>query len=73
MADRSTYVRATLLASTIVLVGATHASALGWFPRDRDNEPKSHSTPGPVVGVGVPAALLIGSFIWYRRRAAKKN
>jgi hypothetical protein len=28
----------------------------------------SHSAPGPVLGVGLPALAVYGGYVWYRRR-----
>ena len=32
----------------------------------------SRSAPGPELGAGLPA-LLVGGYLWYRRRAKKRN
>ncbi len=31
----------------------------------------SHSAPGPVAALGLPAGLAIGGYIWLRRKARK--
>jgi hypothetical protein len=33
----------------------------------------SHSAPGPVLGVGLPALAVYGGYIWYRRRQRKAD
>jgi hypothetical protein len=30
----------------------------------------ARAVPGPVAGIGLPAAALIGGYIWWRRRSA---
>jgi hypothetical protein len=42
-----------------------------WFPASGGNGhgggQVSHSAPGPMLGVGLPA-LVVGGYFWYRRR-----
>lgn len=33
----------------------------------------SRAAPGPVVGVGLPAAVAFGAYVWYRRRKSGKG
>ena len=46
-----------------------------WFPGSGNNGggPVSHSAPGPVLGVGLPAAALVGGYVWYRRRSRERR
>ena len=57
----------------VILVSSTVASyALGgWIP-DGGGGGGSHSAPGPVMGVGIPALVALGGYIWYRRRHHRK-
>ncbi|MGO4832698.1 hypothetical protein AB4144_10450 [Rhizobiaceae sp. 2RAB30] len=31
----------------------------------------SHSAPGPIAALGLPAGVVIGGYVWLRRRAQK--
>ena len=33
----------------------------------------SHSAPGPELGVGLLPALIIGGYLWYRRRSKQRD
>jgi len=44
---------------------------LGWGPGG--NHDRSMSAPAPVVGVGIPGALMVGGYLWVRYRARKHN
>jgi hypothetical protein len=61
-------------ACIIVLLSTAPTFAMAsWFPHGRDGGPPvSHSAPGPVLGVGVPAAIALGGYIWYRRRRRRR-
>ena len=41
----------------------------GW---DKGGGGVSHSAPGPELGAGLPA-LLIGGYLWYRRRSKQRT
>jgi hypothetical protein len=55
------------------------AALSSWFPHHHGNGGNdgggavSHSAPGPVIGVGLPAAAVIGGYIWLRRRKQKNK
>lgn len=67
------------LPAAIVLAVFTSAPAFAlttWFP----DPPKgggggsvSHSAPGPIVGIGLPAAAVVGGYIWLKRRSRQKR
>jgi hypothetical protein len=58
---------------TLLATAPGHAMA-SWFPGSGNNGggQTSHSAPGPVLGVGLPA-LVIGGYVWYWRRSKKPN
>ena len=62
-----------LTCAGVILVLSTVASyALGgWIPGGGGGG-GSHSAPGPVMGVGIPALVALGGYIWYRRRNHRK-
>lgn len=33
----------------------------------------ARAVPGPVAGVGLPAAAAFGAYVWYRRRKSRKH
>ena len=53
-----------------VLTTAPCFALASWFPPSKGGSGPavSHSAPGPVVGVGLPA-LVIGGYLWYRNRS----
>lgn len=63
------------IAVAALVAGTIQAFALAdWFPPDPGAPgapPSSHSAPGPVVGAGIPLALLLGGYLWYRNRRNK--
>ncbi len=76
--------RLALLAATagMCLFGLTCANAdqppdrgptpgLGWGPGG--NHDKSMSAPAPIVGMGIPGALLAGGYLWARYRARNRG
>lgn len=44
-------------------IGWGHGWGHGWG----NGGGKSYVVPGPVAGVGLPAALLVGGYLWFRR------
>ncbi len=58
-------------ASTFLLLSVAPSFALG-DPLPNDGDGASRSAPGPVIGVGVPALVAVGGYIWYRRRQRRK-
>lgn len=63
--------RAVICAGAIVLCTSAPSFALAsWFPEKGGNDggsPVTHSAPGPVIGLGLPA-LVLGGYVWYRRK-----
>jgi LPXTG-motif cell wall-anchored protein len=45
---------------------------MGTLPIDNGGSGASRSAPGPVIGVGVPALIALGGYVWYRRRRREK-
>ena len=56
-----------MCAFMFVSLGTEACLAMGWPPADVDSG-GSHSAPGPVIGLGVPAIIAFGGYVWYRRR-----
>ena len=44
----------------------------GWIPDGGGGGGGSHSAPGPVMGVGIPALVALGGYIWHQRRQHRK-
>jgi hypothetical protein len=67
------------LPAAILLAAFTSAPAFAlssWFPPHKggdDGGSVSHSAPGPVIGIGLPAAAIVGGYIWLRRRSRDKT
>lgn len=56
---------ALLAAVPIIAVGLSSSS------ESRGGAQVIHSAPGPVAGLGLPALLAAGAFIWYRNRSKR--
>jgi hypothetical protein len=50
------------------LLGTMQGFGMGILPVDKGGSGASHSAPGPVIGVGIPALIAFGGYVWYRRR-----
>lgn len=65
------------LPAAIVLAAFTSAPAFAlstWFPQPPGGGGSvSHSAPGPVIGIGLPVAAVVGGFVWLRRRRKHKD
>ena len=66
------------IAGAIALSALTSMPAFAlstWFPNPPGGGggPVSHSAPGPVIGVGLPVAAVVGGYIWLRRRRKRKD
>ena len=68
MIDHKSLICAGVLTLLATAPGFAMAS---WFPgsgrSDHGGGHVSHSAPGPLLGVGLPA-LAFGGYFWYRRR-----
>jgi len=70
-----TDMRSWIFAGALTLLATAPSFAMGWWSHPRDgnggngNTPITHSAPGPVVGLGLPALVVAGGYVWYRRRA----
>ena len=53
-----------------LLLSSAASRAMGWIPGDGGSG--THSAPGPVIGVGLPALVALGGYVWYRRRGRGK-
>jgi hypothetical protein len=67
------------LAAATALVAFTSAPAFAlsiWFPHSPGGGGSgivSHSAPGPVAGIGLPVAAVVGGYIWLKRRSRQKH
>jgi hypothetical protein len=58
----------------LLMVGpalADNGNHYGWYKNGKAGGGVTHSAPGPEFGVGL-APLLIGGYLWYRRRSKKR-
>jgi hypothetical protein len=63
------YWKSMACAGALVLVTAVSAPAMGRLPIDRDpHHPIVRPAPGPIAGIGLPVAALVGGYLWYSRR-----
>ena len=44
-----------------------------WLPPGPGDGMASHSAPGPILGIGLPAAAVVGGYVWLRRRARNRT
>src|SRR4051794_13934373 len=68
------FIRSFTCAGVLTLLSTAPCFPMAsWFPASGQHNggPVTHSAPGPALGVGLPA-LVIGGYVWYRRRS-KKN
>lgn len=72
-----TDLKALVGAGAIALLSASPSFALGELipklPGNPGHPPHSRAAPGPVVGVGIPAVVAAGGYIWFRYRARQKR
>ena len=66
------------LGLALSVVAGSVALAQNGPPLDRGDTPGlgfgqggSKAVPGPIAGVGIPAVLAYGAYVWYRRRAKR--
>jgi len=58
-------------AYAFALLSTVQGFGMGSLPVDKGGSGASRSAPGPVIGVGVPALIAFGGYVWYRRRHRK--
>lgn len=60
-------------AGAVLLMATAPSFAMGWwFPGHGGGKPpQSHSAPGPVVGIGLPALVIAGGYALYMIRRKK--
>jgi hypothetical protein len=70
------------IAIAFTILSSLPAFALSsWFPSHHGtggggnngggSGPVSHSAPGPVIGLGLPAVVALGGYLWIRNRNRK--
>ena len=69
--------KSLICAGMLTLLSTASCFAMAsWFPDSGTHgagDRTSHSAPGPVLGVGVPALLVVGGYVWYRRRSRERR
>lgn len=72
-----TDLRALVGAGAIVLLSLSPSFAMGVLfppkPGHPGQPPQSRAAPGPVVGVGLPAVIAAGGYVWFRYRSKQKK
>jgi hypothetical protein len=61
----------SLAMSGPIVIGKPRPTAPG--PKPPTSGPVAIGAPGPVVGVGLPAVAVVGGYLWFVRRRAKKR
>jgi hypothetical protein len=66
--------KSLICAGVLTLLATAPCFAMAsWFPGSGNGgSPVSHSAPGPVLGVGLPA-LVVGGYVWYRHRSRQRR
>jgi hypothetical protein len=64
--------RLLIYAGALALLGTVQGFGMGVLPIDTGGSGVSRSAPGPVIGLGVPAVIALGGYVWYRRRHGGK-
>ena len=76
MGDIRTAICASALA--LLMVGpaladeGNNGNHFGWYKNGKAGGGVTHSAPGPEFGAGL-APLLIGGYLWYRRRSKQRK
>ena len=67
------YTKPLICAAILALSYAIPANAGGviYPPKDGGNGGSSHSAPGPILGLGIPALAVAGGYVLLRRRGKK--
>ena len=64
--------RLLIYACALSVMSTIQGFGMGTLPLDKGGSGASRSAPGPVIGVGVPALIALGGYVWYRRRRREK-
>jgi hypothetical protein len=68
------HLKTAAFAAAITFMTVAQGYALSsWFPGATDGPQQSRSAPGPILGVGIPVALVAGGYVWFRRRAKNRK
>lgn len=67
------YTKPLICAAILGLSYVVPANAIGviYPPTNGHGGGSSHSAPGPVLGLGLPALAIAGGYVLFRRRAKK--
>ena len=64
-------VLALLMVGPALAKEGNNGNHFGWY-KDKGGG-VSHSAPGPELGAGLLPALIIGGYLWYRRRSKRRD
>lgn len=71
------HVRSLIWAGALLSLATAPSFAMGsWFPRGDHGggkPPRTHSAPGPVIGLGLPALAAAGGYVWYLGRFRRRK
>jgi hypothetical protein len=68
--------KSLMCAGMLTLLATAPCFAMtSWFPDSgkKGGGSVSHSAPGPMLGVGIPALVAAGGYVWYRRRSKERR
>jgi type IV secretory pathway VirB2 component (pilin) len=71
-----TYLKAIVPAVAVIFLATAPSLAHGNNGKGKKlghHKKISRSVPGPVAGLGLPAGVVIGGYMWWRRRSANQN
>lgn len=65
--------KALIAGAVFALMYIVPANAIGviYPPKGGDGGGSSHSAPGPILGLGIPALAIAGGYVLFRRRGKK--
>ena len=64
--------KALIAGAVVALMYIVPANAFGVIPPNGgDGGGSSHSAPGPILGLGIPALAIAGGYVLFRRRGKK--
>lgn len=67
------YLKVLLPAAAIVLLASSPSFAHKPSMPPGQAKRISHSAPGPVAALGLPAGAVIGGYVWFRRRSRNRG